>query len=208
MSGFILPVTAYLYGRRIYCSFLCQVGTYTETVGDLWRHKAIRGKRADRIALIGGLTVLFALIIINLGFDDFGLIRRAHVIHSIFNLIYLYFFMTAFLFGATPFMSSRAFCKFICPLGRILGEISKRGRFQINTDGGECINCYSCNNRCHMGIDVNGYVKKGIPVRNSHCVGCGFCIHHCTQKVLYFKTVPALAPRKKVVVPLAEPTVR
>ena len=87
--------------------------------------------------------------------------------------------------GFYPFMGSRVWCRFGCPLAAYLGIIQRfRSRFRITTNGGQCISCGNCSTYCEMGIDVRAYAQKGQNIVRASCVGCGICASVCPRGVL------------------------
>ena len=76
----------------------------------------------------------------------------------------------------------RLFCNTLCPVGALLGLLSRYSIFQISLDKTLCTSCGKCSNVCKAGcIDV----KEGT-VDFSRCVGCFNCLSSCPSNgVLY-----------------------
>lgn len=68
---------------------------------------------------------------------------------------------------------TRAFCRYACPLGALLGllQIASFYRFSYNKDS--CISCRQCLKVCPMGID-----PMATP-NSPECIRCRDCIHVC-----------------------------
>jgi polyferredoxin len=67
----------------------------------------------------------------------------------------------------------RAFCRYICPLGLILGFFNRISLLQIKLNQNKCISCSACKKHCPMGIDP---VKE---VNSIECIKCGDCVRVC-----------------------------
>ncbi len=71
----------------------------------------------------------------------------------------------------------RLYCNTICPVGTLLGLISKISVFKIKFDSTRCIHCNKCANVCKAScIDVEEQ-----RVDFSRCVGCFNCIDACDK---------------------------
>ena len=69
----------------------------------------------------------------------------------------------------------RAFCKTVCPYGRIQLLTMERGTLTLEFDPrlkGSCIRCGACVRACPMGIDI----RDGLQIE---CINCGRCLDAC-----------------------------
>jgi ferredoxin-type protein NapF len=81
------------------------------------------------------------------------------------------------------FFSGRLFCNTICPVGSLLGLLSKLSIFKIKIDAKNCISCNLCERACKSGcID-----KKNKVVDFSRCVTCYNCIRVCPTEGITYK---------------------
>ncbi len=73
--------------------------------------------------------------------------------------------------GASVLMT-RAWCRFLCPLGALLALVSKFSLLERYVK--KCVNCGKCVSACRMGAikDGNEYVKE-------ECVLCMDCVYDC-----------------------------
>lgn len=96
-----------------------------------------------------------------------------------FSLIFSVFLFTL-LFFASAFYG-RIYCNAICPIGAILGILSRISLFKVRFDE-KCIECGLCVNNCPAScIDVNNRY-----VDNTRCIKCFNCINLCPQKSLSY----------------------
>lgn len=81
------------------------------------------------------------------------------------------------------FRNGRTYCNTICPLGTVLGYVSKFSWYKIRVDESKCIKCGLCAKNCKAAcIDV----KKGEPVKIDYtrCVDCGNCELACAKSAI------------------------
>lgn len=84
------------------------------------------------------------------------------------------------IFGATIFRS-RWWCNTVCPVGTVLGVISRWSVFRVRIDSDKCVGCGACSASCSKGAITHG---KTVRVDNSRCVVCMNCIGSCKKGAL------------------------
>jgi ferredoxin len=147
----------------------------------------------DPYSIFGRFTTYFAkpvVILINnfLGgiltkFDNYTL---HHVPVRGFQLL-IYSIPVAFfvLVGTLSFMKGRLYCNMICPVGTLLGLISKISFLRIKFDENTCTRCGRCAIVCKSScIDFLNY-----NVDLSRCVECFNCINSCPDKAISYGIV-------------------
>jgi polyferredoxin len=86
------------------------------------------------------------------------------------------------LVGILSFIKGRLYCNMICPVGTLLGLISKVSLFRINFNESKCTRCGRCSIVCKSScIDS---LDHDIDV--SRCVNCFNCISTCIDAVWDF----------------------
>lgn len=92
------------------------------------------------------------------------------------------FFLLIFTMSLTK---GRLYCNMFCPVGTLLGLISKISLFRIRFNETACTRCGRCSMRCKSScID---FLKYEIDI--SRCVSCFNCIHTCQDKAITFGMV-------------------
>ncbi|MCL2738649.1 MAG: 4Fe-4S binding protein [Bacteroidales bacterium] len=78
--------------------------------------------------------------------------------------------------------NGRTYCNTICPVGTLLGLLSRNSLFQIKIDEQKCKNCNICARYCKAAcIDY-----KELKVDHSRCVLCMNCIGKCTNNAIVY----------------------
>lgn len=89
------------------------------------------------------------------------------------------------LIGALSLTKGRLYCNMICPVGTLLGLISKISLFRIKFKEGACTRCGRCAMRCKSScIDFLKY-----KVDLSRCVNCFNCIHTCQDNAISYSLI-------------------
>jgi len=90
--------------------------------------------------------------------------------------------LTLVAIGALALAKGRFYCNTICPVGTILGFISKFSLFKIQINNTQCTSCGVCSKKCKAScIDTN---TKAIDY--SRCVNCFNCINNCSRNGISF----------------------
>ena len=79
---------------------------------------------------------------------------------------------------------ARPFCKYLCPLGTIYGQLNRISVFRMHVDAAACISCGKCAAVCDMGVDPSRTPN------HSECIRCGRCTDVCPAKALRFGYTP------------------
>ena len=69
----------------------------------------------------------------------------------------------------------RFFCKYLCPVGALLGLLSRVSFLNIRRDADACIDCGRCDKACMMNIEV----ATADVVKSSECISCNECVNAC-----------------------------
>ncbi|MDL2265202.1 4Fe-4S dicluster domain-containing protein [Parabacteroides sp. OttesenSCG-928-G07] len=222
-----LVVLTLLFGR-VYCSVICPLGVFQDTVS--W----IAGKRKKRrftyspavswlrygmlglfiLAFVFGLSAFVAL------FDPYGAYGR--IANNLFAPVYQlgnnllagfsesidsYAFysvdvwiksgitfavaiITVIAVGILAWRNGRTYCNTICPVGTVLGFLSRFSLYRPTIDAEKCTRCNKCVRNCKAScIDTENY-----RVDYSRCVTCMDCIEQCNFGAM--KYVPRIGSSK------------
>lgn len=116
-------------------------------------------------------------------YDSYTLYDREVWIRSI--PVFVVALVTLIVIVVMSWMHGRRYCNTICPVGTVLGLLSRKAwmRPVINTD--KCIDCGSCARRCKSScIDAkNHYIDL------SRCVVCMDCVDECSRDAISFTSL-------------------
>jgi ferredoxin len=125
------------------------------------------------LSMVGGaLHTVFGMALLNF--------RQPYFRQGIFLGIIFVFIL------ALNLRVTRFWCRAICPLGALLGIVSRWSVLGLQKDAQSCNNCNRCLMRCQGGDDPVGTA----PWRKSECVLCLNCVEACPEHSLTFKFFP------------------
>jgi polyferredoxin len=78
---------------------------------------------------------------------------------------------------------TRLWCRSICPLGALLGAVSRWSVLGLHKDADSCDKCNRCLLHCQGGDDPIG----GVPWRKAECLMCMNCVGSCPHGGLEFR---------------------
>lgn len=180
----VLVVT--LLMGRIYCSVVCPMGIFQDIL--IWFHKIIFGKKHPYRYhkplnwLRYTVLVLFVVLMVA-GLNGIAVLiapysayaRMITGIHAS-GAVQWVAIVTLIVIGVMSFTMGRLWCNTLCPVGTLLGLLSKHAVFGIKIDADKCIGCHKCEHRCKaMCIDIDG----GKKIDGSRCVDCFDCLGEC-----------------------------
>lgn len=79
--------------------------------------------------------------------------------------------------------NGRTYCNTICPVGTVLGFLSRYSLFRITIDHDKCNKCGLCARRCKAAC----IHSKESKIDYSRCVACMDCIDNCNQGAMSYK---------------------
>ncbi len=83
---------------------------------------------------------------------------------------------------ALAVVSSRSFCKVLCPLAAILAPLNYVSFWVIKAPRESCLNCKKCDAVCSMDIKPSVRINSKVPAnRHPECIVCHECQHACVQ---------------------------
>jgi ferredoxin len=182
LAGMLVMAVAY---RRSFCGNLCPLGTLQGLFGAagrrLLRRRLTVPRAVDRVAryLKYAVLVFFALWtwqaaeLVMRPYDPW--VAWAHLTSA--ELLGTYGIGLAVLVVslAGSLVYERFFCKYLCPVGALLGLLSRVSFLNIRRDAATCIDCGRCDKACMMNIEV----ATADVVTSSECISCNECVNAC-----------------------------
>lgn len=203
MLLFWLMVTL-IFGR-VYCSFVCPVGTLQDFASGLRRripklrragHYRPRRKSRYHVLIIYGVSIVISFTAVPLLLEPWNMMRNiasltggggagadwlAFGLSSAAGLIagLLSLVVTA----VWGWLSGREYCNAVCPLGTLMGMAEHHTLYHIEIDPDRCTNCLKCEDNCKAACIkvVSRYVD------NARCVRCFDCVAGCPDKAIRFQ---------------------
>ncbi len=175
----LLPLT-YFFGKA-WCGWLCHLGALQELIYLPEKLTVLTSARAQKVLRISRIVFLIALIsqVIISRSNLFVKIDPFKVAYNLFSANVTGYVLLVLLL-LTSVLIYRPFCRAVCPVGLILGWVSKlKGAQKIVIDQ-NCTNCYSCSHACTHKAIVKDHKKTIINVED--CIYCGKCLETCKVK--------------------------
>ena len=80
--------------------------------------------------------------------------------------------------------NGRTYCNTICPVGTVLGLLSRYSLFRPVIDTGKCNSCGLCSRKCKAAC-INGKEHK---IDYSRCVACMDCLDTCKHGAIHYRS--------------------
>lgn len=175
---------------RIYCSTLCPLGAVMDLAARTRKRERIYRYKKPLTALrLTVMAAVFLLLVARMSFPrewmlPYGLyqsiierITEPQVIGA--TLI------SAMIFAAIAimaFLRGRIICNTLCPIGTLLGMLSRRSLFHIDINTDRCTQCRRCADVCKAQcIDLQDHI-----VDMSRCVVCFDCLPQCPDDAITY----------------------
>jgi ferredoxin len=194
-------LAATLLLRRVFCGYMCPIGTISEWLG----RAAARLKipqvrlpdRLDRRLMLLKYPVLILILFITYrasellfrAFDPcYALLSR----HGEDITFWAYVVAGGIVLGSL--LITVPFCRWLCPLAAVLNVFSRFGLTRIKRNEDACVACGHCATACPMNIPVDD-VKE---VTHARCLSCMNCVDACpaTEKGALLWGPPAAIGRR------------
>jgi polyferredoxin len=188
-------ISALLFGRA-FCGWFCWFGGYIELVewGITDKIKITFPKRLPlylgAIPFVGLFLKIYSALLVNwmkkvptsftfilADVEPWGG-QQTGV--SILITLILYAPVLFYVFG------SRAWCRYLCPIGALLKVFSSIGLGKIRLINDDCVGCETCNRVCDMYVDVVSELVSHGEVRDLSCIRCFKCTDECPQGAISF----------------------
>ncbi len=174
----LIPIT-YLFGR-VWCGWICHLGAFQEFI---YKQNKIKFLKSDKFQK--GLKIFqyifFIVLVLQIIITKTNIFVHYDPFKVAFNLFSsnLLGYILLILLLLTSLFINRPFCRAICPVGLVLGWISKiPGALKIQKNI-QCTSCHLCEKDCPtMAIDSN------LNFNTEDCIACGKCFDSCKKDAI------------------------
>lgn len=195
--GFV-AITILLWGRGVYCGWLCPFGAVQELIYKLSARLNIRQIEFSRIVHERLLAIKYVILIALIGISlhsiasvvTFVEVEPFKTVFSLrFNREWTYVAYPLILFGIA-FFNAKFYCKYLCPLGAALSFGTNFKIFDWLRRRPECGSpCHTCANECSVGAVSN----TGEIIENE----CHYCLECQATYWDEYKCPPMVAKRER-----------
>ena len=203
MTGYVPETTAvlgatlvisfyFLVGGRSYCSWVCPINIVTDL--SIWVRNKLHIKSTFSLSRnsrywILAMTLMVAALSGSLAWEfvnPVSMVNRALVFGLGFAWV-----MILMVFLLDTFVSRRAWCGHLCPVGAFYSLLGKFSLIRINAVALErCNSCMECYSVCPEQKVIAPVLKEtgrtSSIINDVNCTNCGRCIDICATDVFHF----------------------
>ena len=169
-------VLTYFFGR-VFCGWTCYLGAIQEFL-HIGKFKIWQSKKAQKRMRIVRYIALVALIIqlVITHHIEWYEIGPFKVLFNLYSPNLTGYILLGILLISSLFIH-KPFCKMFCPVGLVLGWVTKIPGASVLGITDSCTGCKSCDIACQINaITRDGKVSE---LDNQECVMCGECMNSC-----------------------------
>ena len=195
----VVLVALTLLVGRVYCSVICPLGVMQDVIswisGRRKKKKSRFSYSSEKRWLRYGILVVFvALLIAGLvpiaaliaPYSSYGRMVRSVVSPSL-SPVAIVAAVSFVVVAILAWIGGRTYCNTVCPVGTILGFMSRYALFRPMIDTSKCNNCKLCSKKCKAScIDA-----KNHRIDYSRCVACMDCIYTCKHGAISLPPGPS-----------------
>lgn len=177
--------------RKTFCSWLCPVGTLSESLWEAGRRLFRRNFRPPRWLDIGLRGVkyillgLFVWVVAIMSASDleafmegpYGIVADVKML-NLFRYLSLTSAIVLGLLIVGSLFVQNLWCRYLCPYGALMGLAALLSPLRIRRDRVLCIDCAKCAKACPSALPVDQLVT----IRSAECTGCLHCVASCPAK--------------------------
>ncbi len=167
----ILFVLLSVFGGRLFCGKICPFGLLQDLFNKVPFPKKILSFKGDKHLRYMKFVLLVLMVAAHLFEYSTTSMNEAHTFNAGLATWWV-------VFALLCIVISRPFCKYLCPVGLILGwcNLLPFGKYKVNQNS--CTKCGVCRNFCKM--DIEPYKTPN----HIECIRCGKCKKNCPSKAI------------------------
>ena len=201
---------------RIYCSVICPMGVFQDLVIRGRKLLSPKGRKPKRhfvkeprivrygvlaLVIVTALTFSQLLLTVLAPYSAYGRMVRSIVGlsrgESLAPALLITAAATLVVICVCAWIWGRGWCNTVCPVGSVLGLVSRFSLFKVSIDQSQCVSCRKCEKGCKSScIDIDTHT-----IDHSRCVDCFDCLDSCPKGGIKFRFS---LPRKAKTAPVTE----
>ncbi len=187
--GVVILTTFYLIvGGRFFCSWVCPINIVTDTAHYLREKIGIKNNlsipKNTRMYLLASIFLVTAITqsVFYEALNPVHIVQRAIIYLSLSSL-----WAVVIIFSLDLFISKRAWCSHLCPMGAFYSLLNHKSLLKVNTPKrNNCDFCMDCVKVCPEPQIIMPVLKdKNIKpvISSSQCTNCARCVDVCHEEV-------------------------
>ncbi len=185
-----------LFGGRTFCSWVCPYHFLAEMTDYLKKHLKKKNifKTKQHTFDRKLKYFIYILLLAIAAFTEFAVFEVVNPVGALSrSFIYGPGLILFFVFGLLVFeflFSSRAWCRYFCPVGVSYILLGFLAPLKIHWNKEKCSNCKNCQSVCMVPFVLTESVNKGKTtfIDSGECTRCGLCMDACEDNALTYKT--------------------
>lgn len=174
----LIPLT-YVF-HKTWCGWVCHLGALQEFLYvKKYSWDFMRTKQTQTILKILRYAIVLAVVTEAVIANTYTF-HKYDPIRTAYNLGYgagYFEWIMLGLFLVLSMFSYRPFCKVACPIGLVLGWVTKIPGAAVIDSSDNCVNCKTCSKNCdYQAITRENNIST---VNNHDCIACGDCMGSC-----------------------------
>ncbi len=179
----LIPITYFL--GKVWCGWICHLGALQELIHLPGKFTWLKSSKSVKILRYIRIVTLITLII-QLIVTRTNLFIHYDPFKVAFNLFSInttgYVLLVILLISSV--LIYRPFCRTFCPIGLILGWVSRIPGASVIGLESNCTSCKKCNDACKLNAITRD--EKISILDNQECIACGDCLNSCNKSSLKF----------------------
>lgn len=195
-GAFVLVVLLTVIFGRLYCSIICPMGILQDSIAWMGRKqkKHRYGYSKPKTWLRYTVLVLFVAVLVA-GFGAIAALVEPYsafgrMVNSIVSpkgwQVPVIAGVTFVVIAVLAWLNGRTWCNTICPVGTLLGLLSRFSLFKPVIDTAKCNGCKKCARNCKAAC-INPDTHA---IDCSRCVVCFDCLENCRQGAIKYRLAP------------------
>jgi len=189
----IVALFYFIVGGRVYCSWVCPVNIVTDAAD--WLRRVLKIKTSLSFSRMGryGLLVVSMVLASVTGMLVWELVNPVTMIQRelVFGMGLSWLFIAG-IFILDAFVSRRAWCGHLCPMGAFYSLIGQLSVIKVNTINrhlcNDCMDCFAvCPEPQVIKPALKGNAESSPVINSGNCTNCARCIDVCAENVFTIK---------------------